>query len=318
MITFFRLLLLLCCCALPLTSICAQDVKVSDKPARSVVRGRVIFADSEQPLRRAILRLRKEYNRQVLKRTVSGKRGEFSFQGVAAGTYYIDVDAPGVVSTNDFSFTDLGYGVDDSGLALVTVDGDTDVKTEIRAVRGAVISGRISYGDGEAATHAQLVLYRQKDQTPVLFVLDRQPFTDDRGVYRIEGLPAGKYVVGAIENNSGGGRRPLDSPGLVTAFHPAAFNVSAATVVSVQTGSEARDVNINFGDDPRQLSGVLKWKQTNAAIKNGVVFLRRVGDPQVDVDYLRFVNAVTKPSEANNDGLMFRDMYFMSLLTTNA
>jgi hypothetical protein len=171
---FLRSLLLLCCCVLPLTSICAQDEKAGDKPARSVVRGRVIFADSEQPLRRATVRLRKEFNREVLKRTVSGKRGEFSFQGVAAGTYYIDVDAPGVVSLSSFSFTDLGYGVDDSSLTLVAVDGDNDVKTEIRAVRGAVISGRISYVDGEPATDAQLVLYRQKGQTPVLFFFDHQ------------------------------------------------------------------------------------------------------------------------------------------------
>lgn len=315
--SFRRSLLLLCCCVLPLTAALGQDDEAG-KPARSVVRGRVIFADSEQPLRRATVRLRKEFNRDFLKRTVSGKRGEFSFQGVPAGTYYIDVDAPGVLSlTNGISFTDLGYGVDNSSLSLVTVDGDNDVKTEVRAVRGAVISGRISYADNEPATHAQLVLYRQKNQTFALFFLDRQLFTDDRGVYRIEGLPAGQYVVGAIENHAGGKTTPLDAPGLVTAFHPAATTVSAATVVSVQAGSESRDVNIKFVDEQRRLSGILKWKQKNIVFKDAVVFLRRVGDPQVDVDYLRFVNAVTS-SNAPRDGLIFRDMYFLTLLSTNS
>lgn len=165
-----KLLLLWCCCVLSLTSAFAQDQEVNDKPARSTVRGRVIFADSEQPLRRATLRLRKEFNRDFLKQTVSGKRGEFSFQDVPAGTYYIDVDAPGVVSLdNGVSFTDLGFSVDDSGLTLVTVDGDSEVKTEVRAVRGAVIAGRIAYGDGEPATHAQVVLYRKKGETSALF-----------------------------------------------------------------------------------------------------------------------------------------------------
>jgi hypothetical protein len=174
MIHSFRRLLLLCCGAglfiLPLTAACAQDEVSNDKPGRSVVRGRVILADSEQPLRRANVCLRKEFNRDVLKRTVSGKRGEFSFQDVPAGTYYIEADSPGVISLrNGVSFTDLGYSLDGSSLALITVDGTNDVKTEVRAVRGAVISGRISYADDEPATRAQLVLYRQMGQTSELF-----------------------------------------------------------------------------------------------------------------------------------------------------
>jgi hypothetical protein len=251
---------------------------------------------------------------------VSGKRGEFSFQGVPAGTYYIDVDSPGIISLrNGSSFTDLGYSLDDSSLALVTVDGTNDVKTEVHAVRGAVISGRISYGDDEPATHAQLVLYRQKGQTSELFFLDTPLFTDDRGVYRLEGLPPGQYIVGAIENHSGGNRFfPRDGGGLVTAFYAAAANVSAATVVSVQAGSETRDVNIKFVEEPRQLSGTLKWKQSVAAIKGAVVFLRRVGDPEVNVDFARFVTAVTSPSERNNDSMAFRTLGFLSMLSTNS
>src|SRR5688572_19398277 len=75
---------------LPLASIFAQDkepvISREDKPARSQVLGRVIFADSEQPLRRASLRLRKDFHSDFLKRTISTSKGEFSFQGVSAGT----------------------------------------------------------------------------------------------------------------------------------------------------------------------------------------------------------------------------------------
>ena len=316
-------LLLLCCCVgllmLPLVAARAQDEAPTEKPGRSVLRGRVIFADSEEPLRRAIVRLRKEFNRDFLKRTLTGKRGEFSFQGVPAGTYYVDVQAPGVVSLlNGVSFTDLGYTADDSSLTLVTVDGTNDVKTEIRAVRGAVISGRISYADDEPATHAKLVLYRQKDQSSVLFFLENPLFTDDRGVYRIEGLPPGQYVVGAIENHSGNEKTFPDGGGLVTAFHPAAANVGAATAISVQAGSETRDVNIKLVEEPRQLSGTLKWKQNTVAIKEAIVYLRRVGDPQVNVDFPRFLNAVTLPNVRGDDSLAFRNFYFLTLLSSNS
>ncbi len=175
-----------------------------------------------------------------MKRAISGKRGEFSFQGVPAGTYYVEVDAPGVLSSsNSYSLTDLGFSVEDTNLTLVTVDGTNDVKTEVRATRGGTITGRISYSDGEPATRARVVLYRQRGETPVLFFLNQTIFTDDRGVYRIEGLPSGQYIVGGIENNSGGGKTyPRDvSAGLVTAYHPAAPSVASATAVSVELGS---------------------------------------------------------------------------------
>ena len=321
--SFRNSLLLLCCCVglliLPPATVCAQDKAPTDKPGRSVVRGRVILADTEQPLRRANVRLRREFNRDFLKRALTGKRGEFSFQGVPAGTYYIEVEMPGIISLrNGVSFTDLGYTADDASLTLVTVDGTNDVKTEVRAVRGGVISGRISYVDDEPATHAHLVLYRQKGQTFELFFLDHPIFTDDRGVYRIEGLPAGQYVIGAVENHTEADKVFPHDGGLVTAFHPAAANVSAATVVSVQPGSEARDVNIKFVAEPRRLSGSLKWKQHNAAIKGALVYLRRIGDPQVGVDLGRFVNAVTPPRVATDDSMAFRNLYFLELLSTNS
>lgn len=318
---FRKSLLLLCCFLVPaVMSVYAQEEAPNDKPGRSTIRGRVIFSDSEQPLRRATLLLLKEFNHGFLKRTVSGKRGEFSFQGVPAGTYYIDVDAPGVINQRQrFSFTDVGFSVADAGLTLVTVDGVNDMKTEVRAARGAVISGRISYVDGEPATRAQLVLYRQKGQSFELFASLSPTFTDDRGVYRIEGLPPGQYVVGAIENHSAGRNQfPRDLSGFITAFHPAASTVNAATVVSLQTASETRDVNIKFAEEPRRLSGTLKWKQNNAAIKGAIVVLRRVGDPQVDVDLGRFLAAITSPGDLKNDGLAFRDMAFFSLASTNA
>lgn len=318
--SFRRSLVLLCCCTGILMSAYAQSEAPKDKPAQSTVRGRVILSDSEQPLRRATLFLRKQFNWGFVKRAVSGKRGEFSFQGVPAGTYYLEVDAPGLVTTsNSFSFTDLGFSVDDAGLVLVTVDGVNDVKTEVRAVRGAAISGRVSYVDGEPATRARLVLYRQKGQSFVLFVSFSSLFTDDRGVYRIEELPPGQYVVGAIENHiSSEIGFPKDGGGLVTAFHPAASTVSAATVVSVQTGSEARDVNIKLVEEPRRLSGTVKWKPDNAAIKGAVVFLRRVGDPQVDVDFGEFMTAITSDSDKKSDAAAFVSLGFLTLVSTNS
>lgn len=320
----FPSLLLWCCLVFPLNSAIAQDeVEVpppDNKPSRSVVHGRVFFADSEQPLRRATVRLRKELNKDVLKSTISGRRGEFRFQGVAAGTYYIEVDARGIVApTNGISFTDMGFSIEESGVTLVTVDGTNDVKTEIRAVRGGSLTGRVSYNDGEPATHARIILYRQQGQNPILFFTDKAVVTDDRGVYRIEGLPSGKYIVGVVENHAGGNKKlPRDSAGLVTAYHSDATNFSAATVVTVEAGSETHDVNIKLAEDPRRISGSVKWKRNDSGVKDAVVFLRRVGDPQTSLDFMRFMSMVTPSTNHDKTSLVMRDMFFFSQLSTNA
>ena len=302
---------------MPLTPAFAQE-KEPDKPAQSVVRGRVRFADSEQPLRRATVRLRKEFNLAFRWRSISNKHGEFSFQEVPAGTYYIDVEAPGIVSFNNgVTFTDLGFGVDVTNLQTVIVDGTNEVKTDLRVKRGGVITGRVSYSDGEPATRARIVLYRQTGKTASLFVVAHAFRTDDRGVYRIEGLPSGQYFVGAVENHSGGGNTyPRNSPGLVTAYHPSAGNLSAATAVSVEAGSETREVNIKFVDELRRISGTIKWKHNSTPVNRASVSLHRVGDPRVELDYLRFSEMVTPPSADNVDRMM-SDVAFLGLLSTN-
>jgi hypothetical protein len=332
MIVFRRLLncraLMLACCLLgagvwPLPSTFAQEetaAQTDNKPARSTVRGRVLFADSEQPLRRATLILRKEFESRFEQRSISSRRGEFTFQGVAAGTYYIDVDVPGIISPrNGQSLTQLGYSRDESSLPLVTVDGSNEVKTEIRVTRGGAITGRISYADGEPATNAQVILYRQKGQTPVLFFTGSPFYTDDRGVYRIEGLPSGEYYVGAVENHAGAGKTyPRDAIGLVTAYHPDVTSVSAATMVSVQASSETRNINIKFGDEPRRLSGTLKWKQGDGPIKRAVVVIRRIGDPPADLDYQVLQKTFTPAPGLDKVDLMMRDLLLMNLLSTNS
>ncbi len=301
---------------LPLTSTFAQSVET--KPGQSVVRGRVLYADSEQPLRRATLRLRQEFNQDFLKRSISTRRGEFTFQGVAAGTYYIEVEAPGILAfTNGTSFSEFGFGLEATNLQTVTVDGTNEVKTEIRVRRGGVLTGRVSYADGEPATRARIVLYRQRGEIVSLFFPPQAFKTNDQGVYRIEGLPAGQYFVGAVENHAGSNLLPRDAGAIVAAFHPTASNVSAATVVSVQAGSETRDVNIKFGDDPRRLSGTLKWKNRDAPIKHAVVFLRRMGDPELDLDYISFTKMVT-PSKSDSVNRMMRDVHFIGLLSSNS
>jgi hypothetical protein len=75
----------------------------------------------------------------------------------------------------------------------------------------------------------------------------RPRFTDDRGVYRIYGLPPGTYVVFTRNSFSGPYPSPydLDSP----TFHPSSTR-ETATEVTVTSGGEVSGVDIRYRGDP--------------------------------------------------------------------
>src|SRR5687767_8452180 len=67
-------------------------------PAGSRVRGRVVYADSGRPLRRAEVALFEALTGQAAGSAVTDRRGVFVFEGVKAGRYFVVPEAPDVVS----------------------------------------------------------------------------------------------------------------------------------------------------------------------------------------------------------------------------
>ncbi len=90
--------------------------------------------------------------------------------------------------------------------------------------------------------------------------------TDSRGIYRIAGLSTGEYIVRASESDEGGD--PDDAAegsytdgSMMAAFYPKALRIQDATPVTVQQGSETRDVDIRVTDRTgHRLSGTLVLK----------------------------------------------------------
>src|ERR1041385_6938742 len=254
----FTLVLLICALA------SAQEVK---KPAGgSTIKGRVIYADTGQPLRRADVSLVTQDGDSWTEPTVSDRNGEFVFHGISAGNYFVLVNALDIVSP--FSPTlagdvplklQIALGQIDDGFSEVTVDGRNTATTEIRASRAGVITGRVLTESDEPIPKAQITVYQLKNgklrlvNTKAHYLIEyQQTFeTDSRGVYRIAGLATGEYIVRASESNEGG--NPDDAAdgsytdgSLMVAFYPKAVRVQDATSIKVQQGSETKDVDIRF------------------------------------------------------------------------
>jgi protocatechuate 3,4-dioxygenase beta subunit len=130
-------------------------------------------------------------------------------------------------------------------------EGESRGNVDFALVRGGVITGRVTDADGRPliARVVSLQVVDEQGRTTFENPMNMAPGfdgfqTDDRGVYRIFGLRAGRYLV-----SSGG------EPDVFTgaagnhprAWHPDAANENQAKVVEVSSGGEVTGVDIRLG-----------------------------------------------------------------------
>lgn len=128
-------------------------------------------------------------------------------------------------------------------------------------IKGGVITGKVTNaaGDPLVGIRVRVQMVTQVRNGRRLFngwTTERE--TDDRGVYRIYGLPAGSYLVlagGAGHSYSSANVDPFDTD--VPTFAPSSTRDSASEI-SVRSGEEITGVDISYrGEQGRVVSGVI-------------------------------------------------------------
>ena len=119
--------------------------------------------------------------------------GRFTCAALPAGRYTVNVTRDGWVAT--------AYGAKQPlqpGAPVPLADGER-ADVVVRMLRGAVITGTLLDESGQPATGATVVALRVSQQNGErrLAAAGVPAVADDRGVYRIYGLPPGDYFVGA-------------------------------------------------------------------------------------------------------------------------
>jgi 5-hydroxyisourate hydrolase-like protein (transthyretin family) len=256
------------------------------------VRGRATYEDTGKPVRRAKVMLF-SLNGRGEPASVTNLDGEFRIEGVQAGTYVVYVSSPGVLSP--FSYIDISGGRPPDGAAALSearkhfdeifVDGKTPVTVNPSAKRGGVLSGRVTYSDGEPAINAIVSVSRKVEGKFQRIIVPRGAIpavgisTDDRGAYRIAGLPPGEYLISVAEMNTRNRGRSAEEgeiyeiTGLTTAlaytFYPSERSSKTATSINLEAGQEIKDLDITVLDrGAHMLSGIVVDQQSRIPLKN--------------------------------------------------
>ena len=189
---------------------------------------------------------------------VSDNDGNYRIENVAPGSYRIMPAARAYV---------FAEGSERERLLIVN-KGDTIEHIDFAMIRGAVITGKVIDAEGRPIVEEGVSVFTPDNRTVTVL---NNSLTEDRGFYRIYGLPAGRYRVAAgrgEDSFSGGLPRPYRRT-----YHPSVSDPAQATIVEVDEGSELKDIDIMF------------TRTVSTYTARGRIVDGETGQPLANIDY---------------------------------
>ena len=314
------------------TGAAAQKSRRDEVP-KAAVYGRVVYEGTSRPVRRARIMLLSPDGRGPDQLAgLTDARGEFRIKGVPAGRYIAALDVAGVVSPISFAALEsvrsdfLNFDEIVRHFEVFETTGKADKEVTVRARRGAALGGRVTYSDGEPAVGLTVHVMRKSEgrfaKTLTGFSISSMAGskTDDRGRFRVAGLPPGEYVVAVSEaaqhGEAGEGRSAVFMEGmaevgdlfgqqLFMTFHPSATTEKAAAVLKVGAGDEREDVDITVAErDSRTVSGVVRGRADRRPVARARVsiFARRPDAAQGAIDLTSIDEAFPNAVQTDEEG----------------
>ena len=209
------------------------------------ITGKVVN-ESGQPLPNAHVWAHAVGARAAGQMVTSDQEGKFKLAGLQRVPYSITASMPAYMTLpRDGQAT---YQVGDSVTLVLT--------------KGAVITGKVVAPDGEpvVAIGVRVEMIRDATGRPLTTpsTVQEAP-TDDRGIYRIYGLPTGTYIVmvgGGTNDYSRTGINAFDTN--VPTYAPSSTRDDAAEI-NLRAGEELTDVDIRYRGEPgRSISGTIR------------------------------------------------------------
>jgi hypothetical protein len=221
---------------------------------------------------------------RVVQAAQTDDQGRYEVKGLAAGRYLVSASKTGFVTVNFGQRRPLRPGT-----PIELGDGQRLEHVNFVLPRGSVIAGHIFDEDGEPLARAGVTVWRYQYQGGERrLVAAGSDQTDDRGQYRVYGLPPGEYVVSAVARLFArpverllafAGQAPPaesdeDTLGYAPTYYPGVTTAAQATPVAVGLGQEAANVDFQLQlVKLARVSGVL-YGSDGTPLAGGVVLLQ--------------------------------------------
>lgn len=259
-----------------------SQTKPAQKNADATVSGKVTIKSKPAPgIVVGVRSIQRGDNDPTFKATTD-QEGNYRITGVPAGNYEVAPVAPA------FVVADIDAP---RGKILVITETENVEGIDFEMTRGGVVTGKATDSDGNPVVAERVSLSpvdqsNQRRADP--FSLGFQ--TDDRGIYRVFGVPPGRYRVsiGQGENGFNGRGRPT----YPTTFYPDATDPSKATVIEIGEGTEATKIDITMNRLTDQVFSV----------KGRVVDESGKPVPNVELDLSKIVIADASGSSSSSGG----------------
>ncbi|HXR99716.1 MAG TPA: carboxypeptidase-like regulatory domain-containing protein [Pyrinomonadaceae bacterium] len=257
--SLFAVLLLLCgaVCFVAQEKTPSNNMGKTDQPTIGSIDGKVVN-ESGQPMAGAGVYVR-TVNSGFNRSTTTDLEGNFRVNGLETGLYIVSANTPAYTNAPGDPDAPKYYRIGDS----VRVD----------MVRGGAITGTVTNAMGEPviAVRVRAQMIRDAKGQAARFSASFEQQTDDRGVYRIYGLPPGTYHVFAGGSSFIPSYTTYDTD--IPTYAPSSTRDTAAEV-SVRSGEDVM-ADIRYRGEPgHSISGSIKGSGTT----NGSVTLMRPGN----------------------------------------
>lgn len=209
----------------------------------SVLRGYVVAADTGNPIRRALVRAMSQDGRSSGMATTDAD-GRYEIKELLGGRYTLSVQKAGYVT--------MSYGQrrpEQPGTVLEILEGSVVEKLAVSLPRGGVVTGTVldEFGDPIAGATVNALRYRYGPRGRQLMPSNAAQ-TDDRGAFRIYGLPPGDYYISALLRSpqqmmfAPGTSAPLE--GYAPTYYPGTPNAAEATRITVRAAQETTNISM--------------------------------------------------------------------------
>ncbi len=269
------------------------------KVTGATVRGRLIYEDTSRPVRYVMITLvsdKETYTSYGSKFVKTDENGEFVITNVKAGTYVAYVKSEGILNQDSYKFSfrqPTKENKPDDKFEKIAISGLGEFQIVVSARRGGAVSGRILYADGESAVGVKVEVLRKENgrfsNTSSVYGGESgvgSAKTDDRGYYRIAGLPEGQYIVRVIEPVSHSQSSPQyvytyreNQNSLLKTYFPEGESSKDARALEIFPGQEQTAIDITLPE--RQLfgiSGKIVKKGSNEPLANFSVNFYKMSD----------------------------------------